>query len=268
MPAEFDNNGFLAVPHSVFKAPISENYKEMLELARRINRDFHDMLFQSDVRNRDREAIILATLFMRALEHYQAAIIIAENGIASSARVTVRALMEVTFRLRAIATEPEMYQKFIAEDILYRRDFINNILNNDYSMLKKAKENVTNEILDRIDAEIKESKPRKYKIKELSQLAGMHDWYVGVYSLLSKAVHTPVRELEDYLEIREDGEIGELKYAPQLSEIPRLILTAAELISYAAAGFEQRFQTGFASRIEENMALVHAASDLIDGSRA
>ncbi|MCX5516515.1 hypothetical protein C3941_18755 [Kaistia algarum] len=259
MPKEFDSDGFLATTNPVLKQPIAEIYHVPLGLARRINRDLHDMLFKADVRNRDDEAIILVTLFLRALEHYQGVVILLENGVVPSARVTVRALMETTFRLRAIVGVADLYKKFILEDMLYRREIANKIRNNSYDFLRDAQNAITDEAFERLKNDIKRLNPKKFHIEELSRLAGMHEWYVGVYSLLSKAVHTQIRELEEYVEIDENGQIKELRYAPQLQEISNLVLTASELILSAAFAFEERFQTGFAPKLEDHRKNLTAA---------
>lgn len=249
MSDEFNTNGFLAIPHSVLKPSLADTYGSSFGMARRINQDLHELIFSADVKNRDGEAIILATLFLRALEHYQGCIILLENGVVPSARVTIRALMEATFRLCAIVKHDGLYKYFIKEDLLYRREIANKIRNNRYEFLHDAQDAISVEALERLESEISINHPKKFSIEELSRLAGMHDWYIGVYSLLSKAVHTQIRELEEYIGFDENGDIREIKYAPQLHEIPTLILASSELILFAAFAFDRRFNTGFAPKL-------------------
>lgn len=259
-----ENDGLLNGKDSPLRSSISEGYHAPLVLARKINRQIHEMLFKSDVRHQDGEAIIIATLLLRSLEHYQSSIILLENGVVSSARVVVRALMETTFRLGATVREEGFYKKFILEDLLYRKEVANKIKNNKHGFLRGSQGVITDEALERLGREIELHKPKKFRIEELSQLAGMHDWYIGVYGLLSKAVHTQIRDLEEYLTVNDNNEVKELKYAPQLQEIPLLILTSSELILYAAYFFEERFQTGAVSRLDDIKKHLAASFDKMD----
>src|SRR5690349_4902197 len=104
MVFEFDSDGFLTDRSNELEAGVHASYGSLFAGVRQINHDCHALLFSADVRNRDCQAIIIATLFMRALEHYQATIILLGRGLIAAARGTLRALVETTFKMRAIAT--------------------------------------------------------------------------------------------------------------------------------------------------------------------
>lgn len=256
MVFEFDLDGFLTDRVSELEAYIDASNSSLLARAGQINRDCHELLFSAEVRNRDGQAIITATLFMRALEHYQATIILLRRGVIAAAKVTLRALTETVFRLRAIAFNGDALKAFIAEDLVHRKRLINKARSNAYPNLEEARGAITDQLAEKIEQQIKSTGAKALSTEEWSKLAEMHDWYITHYSLLSKAAHTQVRELEAYLESRR--EIQELHYAPSMDEIPQLILVAAQLILIGASAFDKTFEIGFGSKGDRHTEFIEA----------
>lgn len=246
MELAFDSDGFLRDRFGEMEAAVRAAHQAPFTRALQINRDAHDLLFAADIRNRDGVAIVTATLFVRALEHYQATILLLGRGMVAPAQVALRALVETVFRMRAIVIEPTAFKTFIAEDLVQRKRLIKNALKNPlHPNLEETARAVTPEVLAEIEKEIRTVGAKDVKTAEWSKLAGMHEWYTTSYALLSKAVHTAVRELETYLKLDAVGEVKELIYAPSLEEIPVLLLTAAHLILIAASAFDKIFALSF-----------------------
>lgn len=245
MAFEFDSNGFLTHRIDALEKEISSTYEALFERARKINQDCHRLLFSADIRNRDGQAIIISTLFLRALEHYQATIILLGRGLIAGARVSLRVLVETIFKTRAIAINSGAFKEFVKEDLLQRKKLISKAQNNAYPNLEETRQAITPELLKELEQEIRSTDAKALSTEEWSKRAGMHDWYVTNYALLSKAVHTQVRELEAYLKIGKSGEIEQLRYAPSMDEIPLLILTAAHSLLIGASAFDKKFEVGF-----------------------
>jgi Family of unknown function (DUF5677) len=258
MEIAFDSDGFLSDRSGDIEAAIRATHPTLFTRAVQINRDAHDdLLFAADIRNRDGMAIITTTLFMRALEHYQATVLLLGRGMIAPARVTLRALVEAVFRLNAIVIEPTAFAKFIAEDPVRRKRLIENALKHPHHPnLEETAKAVTPELLAEVEKEIKTTVGKAVSTAEWSKLAGMHDWYTTNYALLSMAAHTAVRELDAYLTLDADGEIKGLNYAPSLEEIPHLVLTAVHLILIAASAFDRTFGIGFVPKGDEHRKFV------------
>lgn len=250
MDIRFDCDGFLSESSPNSEHAITVAYSEIFSSAKAINRFAHDALFSADIRSHDGEAIIISALFMRVLEHYQASIILMSRGAISSARVTIRALMEATFRICSIVKNEGSFREFIAEDMVYRLKQINKTMNNDYPSLEDTKAVITEEFVINLKADIAKFGAKALSTEDLSRNAGMHEWYITVYSLLSKAIHTQVRDIEDYIKSDENGNIMEFVYAPNIIEIPRLIYTATELVAFSALAFDERFKSGIGEKID------------------
>jgi hypothetical protein len=264
MTFEFDGDGFLSARSGELEGDIYAAYRDLFEAARRINRDCHELLFSADIRNRDGQAVIVATLFMRVLEHYQATITLVGRGITSSARATLRALVEATFKIRAVATNTDAYKTFILEDLVHRKKLINKAKINGNFNFGESQATIPDNLVKELEQQIKTTGAKELTTKEWSELAGMHDWYLTNYALLSKAVHTSVRELEDYLKIGNSGEIQQFRYAPSIHELPLLILTAAHCVLIAAWAFDKEFEMGFGQKGDEHTKFVEAGFQAVD----
>ncbi|MGO7022724.1 DUF5677 domain-containing protein [Rhizobium johnstonii] len=264
MDFEFDADGFLTKRCNDLEETIRAAYGQLFGGARNINHDCHDLLFSADIRNRDDQAVIVATLFMRCMDHYQATVILLGRGLISAARVTLRALVECTFKIRAVSIDPNCLQSFINQDLVYRLKLMKKTRSNTYPNLDNARAATTDDSIAQLEEEIKQRGVKEIRIDEWSRHAGMHEWYITQYTLLSDAIHTPVRELETYLTLGENGEIAQLHYAPAMDEIPLLLLTAAHCLLIAASSFDKIFEIDFGPKGDEHNRFVEAGFRAVD----
>jgi hypothetical protein len=255
---EFDSSGFLTDRLGTLESAINRAHGRLLERARQINRDCHELLFAAGIHNRDPEEILCAALFTRALEHYQATLILLGMGLIAPAKVTLRAILESVFATRAVAADKDSLRAFINDDLLQRRKLVRRAQQHDYTNLEGLREALTPSFVERLEQQIKGSGAKPLKTEDLSERAGMHDWYTTVYALLSKATHTNVRELEAYMMLDEFGEIRGLTYAPSTEEIPHLILTAAHCILLGADAVAGVFEIDFKTKMREHLAFIEA----------
>ncbi|UUP20059.1 DUF5677 domain-containing protein [Nitratireductor thuwali] len=261
---EFDSDGFLTHRSGELEAEINAAHHQLFTCACQINHDCHELLFSADIRNRDIRSIIVATLFMRLLEHYQAVIVLLNKGVIAAARAALRALVETTFKMRAVATDRDALKAFIAEDLAARKKLINKARNNDYTNLEETRRAISDELVGDLEQQIQATGAKSPRTEDWSRRASMHDWYITNYALLSKAVHTQVRDLEAYLKIGESGEIEEFRYAPGMNDIPLLILTTAHCLLIGASAFDGTFELGFGPKGELHSKTVEGGFRALD----
>lgn len=249
---EFDSDGFLTDRSSTLEAGIKRGHDSLFARAQEINRDCHELLFTADVRNRHPQAILVATLFMRVLEHYQATLILLGRGLVAPAKVVFRAALESVFTIRAVACDEGTLKTYVNSDLCRRLRLIRKAKQHDHTNLEELREALSNDrdgIFNNLNEQIKLSGARELKIEELSKLAGMHEWYTTVYGMLSKAAHTTVRDLEVYWSLNDAGDIQRLEYGPSMEEIPHVLLNAAHCILLAAAAVAGTFEIEFQSKM-------------------
>ena len=259
MSFEFASDGFLTERRGTLESAIDRVHGSLLARARQINRDGHELLFGAEIHNRDPQEILCATLFTRALEHYQATLILLGMGLVAPAKVTLRATLEAVFTTRAVAADKDALRAFINDDLFQRRRLIRRAQQHDHPNLGELREALTPDFVERLEQQIKDSGAKPLKTEDLSRLAGMYDWYTAHYALLSKATHTNVRELEGYMMLDESGEIRGLTYAPYTEEILHLILTVAHCILLAADAAAAVFEIDFQAKRREHLAFIDAA---------
>lgn len=264
MEFEFDSDGFLTDRSDDLERGIRIKYLNVFEFSKKLNRECHELLFGARVHQSDGRAILAATLFMRALEHYQATVVLLGRGAVAAARVALRALVESTFRLRAVATREDAWRTFMLEDDARRLKIMNKAMANDYPNLEALRAAVTDQTLNDLKEKNKATGARSLTTEEWSRQAEMHDWYITNYALLSKAVHTEVRDLESYLVIDEHDDVKEFLYAPSIDEIPFLTLTAAHLLLICATAYDNVFQVGFGPKAADLGEFVDSAFDALD----
>lgn len=224
---------------------ISRANGEFLQLARRVNRECHRLIYRTDVRNRDIQGMLVAGLFLRALQHYQATIILLEKGLVASGKVTLRAALESVFAIRSVAASEEDCTAYINDDLVRRLELMQAARKYDYAILAQLREAATEEVVAELKSRIQAAGAKKLNPEKLSQSANLHPLYHSVYALLSSAAHSGVRDLNDYFvfEGTEGGErVKEINYAPSLDEIPDLLLTAMDFILLATDAVCRQFE--------------------------
>jgi hypothetical protein len=248
MNFEFDEDGFLTDRRSLLEAAIRRQSESLFARAHCINRECHHLLFAAEPHDRDMRELLVTVSVMRALEHYQATVLLLSSGMIAPARAALRDTLEAVFTVCALTKNDEAVKAFIADDLLQRRKLVNKAKQHDYTNLQVLRGAITEELVQSIDAQIKEREATALHTERLAQLAGMHDWYTTLYAILSKTTHTHVRDLECYLILDDDGKMRHLEYAPSMDEVPDLLLITMECILRGADALAQTFGLPFETK--------------------
>lgn len=253
---EFNDDGFLT-ERSGFRDSLTRGSKgDLFSHAYQINRDCHRLLFSTKPHNKDGQELLVAAAFIRALEHFQASLLLLRNGLVAPGKVEIRATLEAIFTTRALAVNEGAVEAFIKDDLYQRRKLINKAQSSDDINFEDLKNSVTDEMIKALNNEIKKFGVTHLSTEDLSRLAGMHRWYLTAYTLLSKAVHTHVRDLECYMVSDQEGQIRSFLYAPSIEDIPELLLTASHYILIGGDAVAKTFNLEFPS-LEKHSKFIH-----------
>ncbi len=224
MELKLDDNGLLGESVEKWSGEFKKKHRQLLNRCEQLNRDVHSLLFSIKVHTKDGREVITACLLMRGVEFYQAAILLLEKGMSTSAKTAVRSLLESVFILRAVAKCDKMLKAYIDNNEIQRLKTINKMLNN-----PNSDEVLQEEDLHKIKDEIKQKGIKPTNIKEFSEHADMDDyWYEDIYSLwLSPATHSSVRDLERNFRSNDQQSISELRYGPEDSKAGQLLAHAS-----------------------------------------
>ena len=228
---ELDDNGFLGRSVEKWSGEFKKKHRPLLDRCEQLNRDAYSLLYSVEVHTEDGREIIVERLFMRAVEFYQAAILLLEKGMQTSAKGNVRSLLESVFILRAVAKCDEMLKAYIKQDECKRLKLINKAQHNKTPNLELLQQENLDPIKNEINRTIEEEEIKRISTEEFSRRANMHDWYVDIYSSwLSPATHSSVRDLEKDLVLTEQGEMLGLRCGPEDSEAPSLLAHASHCL--------------------------------------
>lgn len=244
MNSDMGLDGFLSESAHLETKILDINGKAF-SLARRINRECHSLIFNKvEVHNGDGQAMLVAALFLRALQHYQAGILLLAKGLVASGKVAIRAELEAVFAVRAVAADEAHFRAFVNDDLRERLDLIKKARkHHDYAILQRLREAVSDEDFAKLSDQVKRAgASKKVTTKCLSEQAGLHDLYVSAYAILSRAAHSGVRELDAYLLVGTHGEVQEIDYATGLDEVADNLMTASDFVLLGADAVCRQFE--------------------------
>lgn len=227
----FDLDGFLSPRCKTLETALEAQHRKSFTKAYEINRDCHVLLPQNVPADPDHLRCMLV-FFIRAVEHYQATVILLHRGIIAPAKVTFRALIETVFKVRALALDPESaLQTLKDEDARERSNFIKKIEKHDYGNLTMAKESLSGDCVD----EFSIPGGKRTSIEQWSELAKMHQWYIEWYPLLSRSTHSQAGDLDTMFTIDHNRGITSINYPTIIDGIELYLLNAMHCMVIAAA---------------------------------
>lgn len=237
MAIEITNDGFLDSNSSKVALHTNQVHSEVLSYCKRLNNLAHRSLFSAKVSLEDSQQFLLASLIHKAMTAYQAIILLAERGMPSESQVVLRTLLEVTFRIVAIAKNPVVGEAYILQDETNRRKFINKLKVLEKSRPADIVDVELDNMLKTVSQGIKEKNIKELSTAWFAEKANLLDFYNSAYAVLSDSVHVNVRHLENAFNLDSNGELIGLNYGFSDKNLIQNVLTAAEglLLSLHAA---------------------------------
>lgn len=196
-----ESAGFLSEAAEDSRRKIKDVYSAAFEAARQTNLLLMHVLCELRVDWNSESKTIVAALFVRLVETYQAIVILLERGMVAQGRMLVRTLLDALFSMAAIAKTPSLADAYVAQH---------------YSSVIKALEAAKrwkqpnlqgrldsaklDELIGHNKAKRDETKAKSLKIFEWADKAGLSDFYNVFYVENSSAVHSDMWALNDQVE--------------------------------------------------------------------
>jgi hypothetical protein len=136
------------------------------------------------INNRDSRRLFASSLLARSFQLHLACLHTIERGLDAPADVLLRALLEAVFTLGAIARRPDTLERYISADRSARLKLLHAIRATKSPDLAAAKAAATDRMKAELEATVASSLP-PLDIEELARRAGLHDWYVTIYRVLT-----------------------------------------------------------------------------------
>jgi len=212
--APYESHGFIGQEiHRWIKAT-KQTHKALFELAERLNADCYGSLANVKINSGSLRQTLIACLFARCLELFQATYLLVARGMSPSANITLRALMEAMFVLCATAKDDDALEAYVIDGERERLRITKKLLADTNSALSSDRLDVIRGIRNELDEKFKKQKVKKFSTEEFAKKAGLHSWYLTAYAKTSWAVHTTVRDIERYLVLDEEENLKSIKFIP------------------------------------------------------
>jgi len=203
-------------------------------LCKEINRFLNTAMYKMIVHNKCKLEIMVALLYIRYMSNFQGVIIMAERGMVNEAKTLLRCLLECEFAVVAIDKDKTIVDRLILDDRIQQLGKLKAIKRNIENGVPLPKDTFSiDEIktfIKDVKSEIKKSNIKKFTTRDLAEIAGLITTYDSAYKDLSGTIHVNVRDLEQYLELNEKGEIKQLLSEQDVKEIGMILLGASEII--------------------------------------
>jgi hypothetical protein len=194
--------------------------------------------------------IIVASLYVRAMSNFQGIILMAERGMINEAKSLLRCLLECMFAIVAIDKDKNIVNQFVLDDLLQRKDYLKAYKRNKGEGIPHHEnapsiEEIDNLLKD-IESQIEKNNVKKFTKRDLAEKAGLVTTYDSAYKLLSGTIHVNARDLKQYLEINEVGEIKRILWGPDVQEIDFILFTSAESMLFVLTAISHVFSLSYA----------------------
>ena len=207
-----------------------QKYSEAFEFAEALNEYANKKLVEITATRTNKRHLTVAALVPRLLTAYQGCVLLAERGLASEASLLSRKVLEVTFKIVAIAKSEETATKYIEADEVSRREILKKLRN--LTTVTRTPEE--HESIERLHAEaaaaVSTHKLHAPTTRDYAEWAGLLDYYNSAYAYFSQAAHATVRDLEATVDIDEHGDPVAFRYGPSEQDQPLLLNTASEAV--------------------------------------
>ncbi len=244
-----NKEGFLAEHINQWIEKHRKENSELFKLCEDINRFSHSTMLNITIHNKYLPEIIGASLYIKAMSNFQGVILMAERGMINEAKALLRCLLECQFAIVAVDKDKNIVDQFVLKDQLQRRDYLKAYVRNKKAGIAHPEDAPSLEEIDNllqdIKKQIKKKSIKKLTKRDLAEKAGLLTTYDSAYKILSGTIHVNARDLEQYLDLNDEGEIKGFIWGPDVEEIDAILFTAAESMFFILVGIARIFSLSF-----------------------
>ena len=231
----FEADGFLSPEIDNFRDAVNSESpsKEWFEFAGALNRACHEVLCQLSVPQTNNEpALVRAALLLRALQSYQAALVLAERGMTGDARAVLRTAVEGVIAIHALAASPAFLDRLEGQDQANQR-VLAMVVSDEPALMA----GYTPDERRQIEA-LSREKNDKPKINWCDEAKSCPGIYPLLYRLLSTGgTHTNLDTIGRHLEKDANGHPTGVRGGPDLEGIASVLRIATEVAFLAIEPF-------------------------------
>ncbi|OAI09686.1 DUF5677 domain-containing protein [Methylomonas methanica] len=228
---------FLDPEGQAVKQELHSKFASYFSFAYGLNRYANELSSNASISDGDLQQLLLAPLMLRGLTTFQGCILLLERGLSAEAKILARSLLEILFRITAIAKNRENAEIYVLEDQPFRRKLINKSKLLSPCLRQSFETEQTEHLAREIKSDIEERNIAEKSTQWWAQEAGLSDLYNSAYPIFSLAVHVGSRELESHLVLDKDRRIVAMKIDADTTNLDLVVISACEslLLVFEAA---------------------------------
>ena len=243
----FETDGFFSPEIAKFRHAVrtTHPFRAWFDYALGLNRIGFDLLRHATTQPTDRRLFTMYGHFVRVHHTFQGALLVAERGMVSNARILIRGGIESAIALCALSKDETFVDQMIAAHRLHQRKLARVVLDNpDYAATYSAEEiDAMRAVVADVDAM---EAAGDWKLKEINwaDVASEHcrDLYQLLYrSTSSDGTHATIDSLNRFAVADENMQITAFKVAPDTEGLVEALSAACLLFIWAADPFAAAF---------------------------
>ncbi|MFZ1103774.1 MAG: DUF5677 domain-containing protein [Hyphomicrobiaceae bacterium] len=170
----------------------------------RLNRLAQRTLFAASADEDSNRELVSILLFVRAVFHFQAVVLLAERGMTVEARSLARGSLEAAFCLRALVANEGFLDQLVRADTHHRKNIVAALTSPSHRHFLDPSRIP---VLDSFLIELKSSgKTAALNMEQVAKMGGLHEVYQTIYRGLSgDASHVSASSLNRYIAEPDEG---------------------------------------------------------------
>lgn len=235
--SDINISGFLSEDIKNFENTMLNKYGDILALYKDFNRHLHDFKFKMHVTNEDIRKIAVTTLFIKALQTYQAIYILSVKGAVSDAESLCRNLYETMVKIEYCCKNDDCFKRYLCTYYHKLLNIINAAIDRQQEFGKGfSDKNRLEEAKDKRRSELKEMGDYSpIQIEEMARQISNADnknYYIKTYQVFFRStsgeVHSSPSSLEKFVDKDENNEVQSFLWGPR--EDISIIFSAVEFM--------------------------------------
>lgn len=247
---DFESQGYLGAEIVHYARENVSTNIDVFNFSEKLNRFLQKIKYEININNKSIADLVIATLFARMNNTYQAIIILYRYGLHSQAKSLIRNNLEALFVLKAICKNPTNVSLLIENDSKNRKRIYNKFTdkNNFINMQNKVNYEDT---LDALKKELPSHNVLETHISEWANLAELAHLYATYYSFYSSEIHVDIRNLEQYASFDTKKNVSDLNDLPNTTTIKQDLLFSVSLIFEELVSINEYFKLDAHESISE-----------------
>lgn len=189
----------------------------------------------------EKQRVIAGVVLGRVIEVVESSFILASREARVETITMFRVFLDAYFVLANVCSNPGFLSTYFKSDETERLKLMRATFKHASEMFQELNEYATLEVLDELDARIKQEKIQAFNSYEYAKNVGCGEIYDTMYRLSSAPVHSSPRALENFVEVDDKGRITHITLASTGAHTNRVLYDMHHFFCKALEGVNTLF---------------------------